>query len=264
MTDTKKPIIVPTLIQMKSRGEKIAMVTAYDYPSALLADAAGIDVVLVGDSLGREVLGYDNELSVTLDDMIHHVRAVRRGVSHAMILVDMPFLTYQVNADDAVRNAGKLLQAGANAVKIEGGNAIVPTVERLVSAGIPVMGHLGFQPQSVNVTGVRRQGTDDESAERLVADALALQSAGAFSVLLELVPSPVAKRVTESLAVPTIGIGAGPGCDGQVLVFGDLIGLRLDRPVFKHARRYATVGEQIQTAFQEYARDVREGRFPAR
>jgi 3-methyl-2-oxobutanoate hydroxymethyltransferase len=258
-----KAMTVPALTQKKAHGEKIAMVTAYDYPAGLLADEAGVEIVLVGDSLGREVLGYDSELSVTMDDMLHHLRAVRRAVRRALILSDMPFLTYQVNADEAVRNAGELMRAGANAVKIEGGVAIAPTIARMVNAGIPVMGHVGYQPQSVNVTGTRRQGTDEESAQRVLADAAAVQEAGAFGVVLELVPADLARRVSDALEIPTIGIGAGPHCDGQVLVFGDLIGLRRDRPVFKHVRRYMRAGDDILAALKAYADDVRAGRFPS-
>jgi 3-methyl-2-oxobutanoate hydroxymethyltransferase len=263
MTDQTDRVTVPWLVAAKERGHKISMVTAYDYPAALLIDAAGIDVALVGDSVGREVLGYENELGVTMDDMAHHVRAVRRGLSRALLLADMPFLSYQVNADEALRNAGRLIQAGANAVKIETTIATAPTLARLVDAGIPVMAHVGFRPQSVNQTGVGRQGKDKGSADEVLEDAVVSQDAGAFAVLLELVPADLAHRVTETLHVPTIGIGAGPHCGGQVLVFGDLIGLRIDRPLFRHARAYASVGEQIVAALRSYKSDVEAGKFPS-
>jgi 3-methyl-2-oxobutanoate hydroxymethyltransferase len=194
--------------------------------------------------------------------MAHHVRAVRRGLSRALLLADMPFLSYQVNADEAVRNAGRLIQSGANAVKIETTAATSTTITRLSDAGIPVMAHVGFRPQSVNRTGVARQGKDADGAEQVIADAVAAQDAGAFAVLLELIPSDLAKRVTESVNVPTIGIGAGPHCSGQVLVFGDLVGLRTDRPVFSHARSYTQVGKQIVDALRAYKSDVESGQFP--
>jgi 3-methyl-2-oxobutanoate hydroxymethyltransferase len=257
-----QPITVPLLAQKKPRGEKITILTAYDYPTALLVDQSGVDIVFVGDSVGREELGYDSELRVTMDDMVRHIRAVRRGTKRALLLADMPFLSFQVNPDEAVRNAGRLVQEGANAVKIEGGAADAAAIRRIVDAGIPVMGHIGFRPQSVNVTGVGKQGKDEESARRLFEDARAMQNAGAFSVLLELIPAELAGRLTAELDVPTIGIGSGPRCDGQVLVWSDLVGLRPDRPPFKHVKQYANIGEEILRAFRAYKEDVEQGRFP--
>jgi 3-methyl-2-oxobutanoate hydroxymethyltransferase len=254
---------VPELALRKSRGEKIVALTAYDYPMALLADDSGTDIVLVGDSLGMEALGFDSTLPVTLEILLHHLKAVRRGTQRALLLADMPFLSYQINADEAVRNAGRLMQeGGANAVKLEGGAAFAPTVRRLTDAGIPVVGHLGFTPQSVNLIGVRVQGKDEIGAARLRSDALALQDAGAFAIVLELVPAALASEITASLTIPTIGIGAGPHCDGQVLVTTDLIGLRPDRPPLKHVRPYAHVGTDIQIALQAFCNDVKVGTFP--
>lgn len=245
------------------RGEKLVMVTCYDYASALLLDAAEVDMLLVGDSLGNTMLGFDTTLPVTLDDMVRHAAAVRRGAKQTFIVVDMPFLSYQVNAETALLNAGRILQAtGCEAVKLEGGQQIAPTVQKLVASGIPVMGHIGLTPQSVHAFGgYRTQGRDEESARRLLADARSLEEAGAFSIVLELVTAEVADEITRSLAVPTIGIGSGPGCSGQVQVFHDLLGLFPDRR-YRHARRYAEVGDAILQAVRQYAEDVRTGRFP--
>lgn len=239
------------------------MVTCYDYASALLLDAAEVDMLLVGDSLGNTMLGFDTTLPVTLDDMVRHAAAVRRGAKQTFIVVDMPFLSYQVNAETALLNAGRILQAtGCEAVKLEGGQQIAPTVQKLVASGIPVMGHIGLTPQSVHAFGgYRTQGRDEESARRLLADARSLEEAGAFSIVLELVTAEVADEITRSLAVPTIGIGSGPGCSGQVQVFHDLLGLFPDRR-YRHARRYAEVGDAILQAVRQYAEDVRTGRFP--
>lgn len=264
MPDQIAAVSVPDLGQKKARGEKISMVTAYDYPFARLADEAGMDVVLVGDSLGRVELGFPNELPVTMEIMLHHVRAARRGVTHALLLADMPFLSYQVSADEAVRNAGRLLQeGGANAVKLEGGVAIAPTVRRIVEAGIPVCGHVGYTPQSVNQTGVRMQGKGEAGARRLLQDALAVQEAGAFAVVLELVPRTAAARLTQELTIPTVGIGAGPDCDGQVLVLHDLLGLHPGEYVpFRHVKEYARFGEEARRALRAYRQEVESGQFP--
>jgi 3-methyl-2-oxobutanoate hydroxymethyltransferase len=257
-------ITVADLREMKRRGEKIAALTAYDYLFARLVDAAGVDVILVGDSLGQVVLGLDSTLPVTLDDMIHHARAVRRGVERALLVVDLPFLTYQVSRQDALRNAGRVLQeTGASAVKLEGGSPeTCETVATLVAAGIPVMGHLGFTPQSVHVTGVRVQGKGEEAAERMLADARRLEAAGAFSVVLELVPGNLARQVTERVSIPTIGIGAGAGCDGQVLVLHDMLGLN---PGFapRFLRRFAEVGQAASAGVGEFVKSVKDGGYPA-
>src|ERR1051325_3049201 len=215
------------LRKMKEKAEKIVMVTAYDYPTACLVDQAGVDVVLVGDSLGNVVLGYESTLPVTIDDILHHTKAVVRGVKHALVVSDLPFLTYQTGPEDAVRNAGRLLQeGGATAVKLEGGIEVCAQVRTLVSAGIPVCGHLGLTPQSINVFGgYRLQGRSEPAAEKLLADARALEEAGAFAIVLACIPEEVAERVTASVGVPTIGIGAGAQCDGQVLVLHDLLGI---------------------------------------
>jgi 3-methyl-2-oxobutanoate hydroxymethyltransferase len=261
-SDTKSKVTVPKLTLRKG-GEKITMLTAYDYPTALLVDDSGVDIVFVGDSLGCEELGYDSTIRVTMDDMLHHCRAVRRGVKSALLLVDMPFLSYQISPEEAVRNAGRLLQeGGANAVKLEGGTAIGPTIRRIVDAGIPVMGHVGYQPQSTNITGVAKQGKDEEGAARVVEDALAVEGAGAFAVVLELVPSDLAQRVTGALKIPTIGIGAGPHCDGQVLVISDMIGLRPAARPLRHVKVYAHVGDEIARAGRAFKDDVVAGRFP--
>jgi 3-methyl-2-oxobutanoate hydroxymethyltransferase len=261
--DTKR-IRLPDLKAKKKRGEKIAMLTAYDYTMARLLDRAGIDVLLVGDSLGMVVLGYENTLPVTLDAMVHHTRAVSRGAQRALVVADMPFLTYQVSVAEALRNAGRLIQeGGAAAVKIEGGGASVEAAARIVEAGIPVMGHLGLLPQSVHqLGGFRQQARLEEDAEQLLADAQALEEAGVFAVVLESIPASVAEAVTADLGIPTIGIGAGPQCDGQVLVSYDMLGLSQDSvPPF--VRRYADLGEQTVAAAKAYAEDIRMGRYPA-
>jgi 3-methyl-2-oxobutanoate hydroxymethyltransferase len=248
---------------MKKRGEKIVMMTAYDYPTARLVDEAGADVILVGDTLGMVVLGYDSTLPVTMEDMIHHTKAAVRGSKHAMVVGDMPFMSYQTGWQDAMRNAARFLQeTGCSAVKLEGGVRSSEIVKKLVEAGIPVMGHIGLTPQSVNqVGGWKVQGKTPAAAVQLMHDAQALEQAGAFAIVLELVPAPLAQLLTARLSVPTIGIGAGVHCDGQVQVFHDLLGM-FDQFVPKHAGRYADIGTEIRDAVARYAADVRSGAFP--
>jgi 3-methyl-2-oxobutanoate hydroxymethyltransferase len=257
-------VTTASLREMKRRGEKIAVLTAYDYLFARLVDEAGTDVVLVGDSLAQVVLGYDSTLPVTLDDMIHHARAVRRGVKRALLVVDLPFLTYQVSREEAIRNAGRVLkETGAAAVKLEGGSPeIADTIRDLVRVGIPVMAHLGFTPQSVNTIGTRVQGREEGGRERLLAEAGAVEEAGAFSVVLELVPGPIATAVTASLAIPTIGIGAGAGCDGQVLVLHDMLGLN-EGFTPRFLRRFGELGDATRAAVGGYVGAVRSGEYPA-
>ncbi len=252
---------VLTLQQKKDRGERIRMLTAYDYPTARALDAAGVDVLLVGDSLAMVVLGQETTLAVTMDEMLHHARAVARGTRRALLVGDLPFLSYQADAAEAVRNAGRFLkEAGMDAVKLEGAHA--ETVRAIVRAGIPVMGHLGLQPQSVRrLGGFRAQARSAEEASALLEDALALQSAGCFALVLESIPARVAAAVTQRLRIPTIGIGAGGGTDGQVLVTHDLLGLSERVPRF--ARRYASLGDEITRAAREFLRDVETGAFPA-
>lgn len=251
-------------IQAKnSRGEKIVMVTCYDYASALLLDSADVDILLVGDSLANTMLGYSTTLPVTLDEMIHHAAAVRRGAARAFTVVDMPFLSYQVSPEDALRNAGRIMkETGCEAVKLEGGRSVAPTIEKLVHAGIPVMGHIGLTPQSVHALGgYRTQGRDEDTARRLKEDADTLADAGAFSIVLELVEPDLARDITATVGVPTIGIGSGAGCSGQVQVLHDLLGLFPDRR-FRHAKRYAELGLAIREAVNSYAEEVRSGKFP--
>jgi 3-methyl-2-oxobutanoate hydroxymethyltransferase len=257
------PIRTTKLMEMKQVGERIACVTAYDFPTARLAAAAGLPLILVGDSLGNVVLGYDSTLPVTMDDMVHHTRAVVRGAPDALVVADMPFMSYQVNADEAMRNAGRLMQeGGASAVKLEGGQHIAETVTRLTDAGIPVMGHLGLTPQSVNqLGGYRVQGRTLPEAQRMLDDAEALERGGVFSIVLEAVPAPLAAVVTKRLRVPTIGIGAGAECDGQIQVLHDILGLGTRQP--KHGKRYLDLNAMIGEALQRYAAQVREGTFPA-
>jgi len=256
-------ISVHDLKAMKLRGEKIVMLTAYDYPTARLLDSVDIPVILVGDSLGMTVLGYDSTVPVTMEDMLHHTKAVARGAPNALIIGDMPFMSYQTGISDAIRNAGRFLQeAGTQAVKLEGGFPVVDTVRALVSFGIPVMGHLGLTPQSINQLGGHKvQGKTPAAAVRLLTDAAALQEAGAFAVVLECVPAALGKLVSERLAVPTIGIGAGPYCDGQVQVLSDLLGLDPDFSP-RHAKQYAHLAQEIQGAVQRYQREVQTGDFP--
>jgi 3-methyl-2-oxobutanoate hydroxymethyltransferase len=259
-----RPVRTPDLRLMKTKGEKISVLTAYDATMARLLDKAGIDVILVGDSVGMVVLGYDTTIPVTLEMMIHHAKSVTRAASRALVVVDMPFLTYQVSADDAIRNAGRLIQeGGAAAVKVEGGQPILEIVRRLTGYGIPVMGHLGLTPQSVHALGgFRQQARDEDSASRLLNDARALEEAGAFSMVLESIPSDVACRVTAAVGIPTIGIGAGQHCDGQVLVINDVLGLHEGGSVPSFVRQYAQLGETIVDAARSYIDDVRSGRFP--
>ncbi len=256
-------VTIRDIARMKSRGERIPMITVYDYTSARLADAAEIPIVLVGDSLGMVVLGYDSTIPVTMDDMVHHTKMVARGCRQALIVADLPFMTYQVDQGQALTNAARLLQeGGAQTVKLEGGEAVAETVHRIVQAGIPVMGHIGLTPQSVNAFGgFRVQGRLRAEAVQLLKDAQALQDAGAYSVVLELVPAPLASLISQRLAIPTIGIGAGPECDGQVQVLHDMLGLFTDF-IPKHAKQYATLGEAMKQAFIDYAREVRDGEFP--
>ncbi len=260
----RKKVTVRTLRAKKRRGEPITMLTAYDYPSAVAVDRAGVDVILVGDSLGMVVLGYDTTLPVTMDDMIHHCKAVARGAHYPLLVGDMPFMSYQVSVEEAVRNAGRFLQEGGmDAVKLEGGRERIETIRAIVSAGIPVMGHIGLTPQSVNqLGGFRAQGKTAAAAKRLLDDALALQDAGVFSIVLESVPGKLAALISEKLDVPTIGIGAGVGCDGQVLVFHDLLGL-FDRFTPRFVKQYAQLHEVIDSALREYVDDVLSRRFPA-
>jgi 3-methyl-2-oxobutanoate hydroxymethyltransferase len=261
----ERRVRVLDLREMKRRGERIAALTAYDFLFARLVDGAGTDVILVGDSLAHVVLGLDSTLPVTLDDMIHHARAVRRGVDRALVVVDMPFLTYQVSAEEAVRNAGRVLQeTGAAAVKLEGGSPeMADTIAAVVRAGIPVMAHIGFTPQSVNALGgFRVQGRGESAAARLVEEAHRVQAAGAFSVVLELVPGTVAERVTAELEIPTIGIGAGAGCDGQVLVLHDMLGLNTEFTP-KFLRRFGELGAAVSSSVEAYVQAVRAGEYPA-
>jgi 3-methyl-2-oxobutanoate hydroxymethyltransferase len=258
-----KPMRVPDFRKMKRRGEKITMLTAYDATMARLLDRAGIDALLVGDSLGMVVLGQETTLPVTLDAMVHHTRAVSRGAERALVIADMPFLTYQVTVTDAVRNAGRLLQeGGAAAVKLEGGRAVIDVVRRLVDVGIPVMGHLGVLPQSVHqMGGYAKRGMHPQDSEAIVADAVSLAQAGAFAVVLESIPAELARTVTAEIEIPTIGIGAGPDCDGQILVSYDMLGL-FDRFVPPFVKQYAQLGEEIVSATSAYVDDVRNGRYP--
>lgn len=260
-----KPVTAPRLIEMKSRGEKISVLTAYDYAWGRLIDEAGIDVALVGDSLGMVVLGYDTTLQVTMADMLRHTAAVARGAKRAMVVADMPFLSYQVDDDDAVMNAGRLVaEGGAQAVKLEGGGRIADIIERIVSVGIPVWGHVGMTPQSVHqLGGYRMQGRTEENAERIKKEALEIEQAGACAVVLELIPPDLAKEITEMLTIPTIGIGAGPHCDGQVLVTHDLLGM-YDKFVPSFAKQYANLWDATLKAFKAYNHDVKSGRFPSR
>jgi 3-methyl-2-oxobutanoate hydroxymethyltransferase len=252
------------LTDRKRRGEKLVMVTAYDHPSARLADAAGVDLILVGDSAADNVLGYDSTVPVTVDELLVLVRAVSRGAEQALVIADLPFGSFQVSDEAALGNAVRFVkEAGADAVKLEGAGPSLSRVQTLVGAGIPVMGHLGLTPQSATMLGgFKAQGRTAAKAQRLLADARALEAAGCFAVVLEAVPAPVAARISDALTVPTIGIGAGPDCDGQVLVWHDLLGVS-DRQPARFVKRYANVGEEIRRALESFSAEVRSGAFPA-
>jgi 3-methyl-2-oxobutanoate hydroxymethyltransferase len=260
-----KKVTTTTLANMKASGDKITMATAYDYASARVVDEAGIDMILVGDSLGMVVLGYENTLSVTLDDMIHHGKAVVRGTKRAMVVIDLPFMTYQVTTEEAVRNAGRVVQeTGAPAVKLEGGEEMAKTVKKIVRAGIPVVGHIGLTPQSVGqMGGFVVQGKNEKVAKQMIKDALAIEDAGACSIVIEGVPWQLVQLITEKLSVPTIGIGAGVHCDGQVLVYHDILGLQTDlRPKF--VKQFGQFYNPMVEAVKVYAQEVKSSTFPAK
>ena len=252
-----------TFAAAKAKGEKLSMLTAYDYSTAKLEDESGINGILVGDSLGNVVLGYDDTVSVTMEDMIHHGAAVARGAKNALVVVDMPFMSYEVTVEEAVRNAGRLMKEGrAGAVKLEGGVRVAEQIRAIVKAGIPVMGHIGLTPQSINVFGgFKVQGKSEEAARALLADAKAVEEAGAFAVVIEAVPAALAQMITDAVSIPTIGIGAGAGCDGQILVYQDMLGMFSDFTP-KFVKRYANVGEVMREAFANYAAEVASGAFP--
>lgn len=261
MTNSK--ITIPHIKKMKKQGEKIAMLTAYDYLFAHLMDQSGIEMILIGDSLGMVFQGQENTLPVTVDEIIYHTKAVKRGVSHALIVADMPFMSYQVTPEEALRNAGRLLkEGGADAVKLESSGKTAEIIETIVKAGIPVMGHVGLGPQSCKqLGGYSIQGKTQETILKIMQDAIEAENAGAFSMVVEAVPWPVAQRITESVSIPTIGIGAGPHCDGQVLVYADMIGLfTAFQPHF--VRRFADIGAEASTAFKKFSQSVKESSFP--
>jgi len=256
-------VTTKTILEKKGK-EKIVMVTAYDYTTSKIVDNAGVDIILVGDSLGMVVLGYESTIPVTMDEMIHHTKAVVRGRERAMVVFDMPFLSYQTSISDAIKNAGRALkETNCEAVKVEGGEEQADVIESLVNAGIPVMGHVGLQPQSVNVYGGYILRGKGKEREKIIADAKAVEEAGAFAVVLEKLPSSLAKEITRELSIPTIGIGAGPYCDGQVLVFHDIVGLFEEfKPKF--VKRYAKIGELAREAISRFVKEVKSGEFPDR
>jgi 3-methyl-2-oxobutanoate hydroxymethyltransferase len=259
-----RKVTVRDVAEMKAKGEKIPMITGYDYTTAKAVDQVGIPLLLVGDSLGMVVLGYESTVSVTMEDMLHHVKAVTRGAKSSMVIADLPFMSYNLDTSQALANAGRLIQeGGASSVKLEGGERMAETIRRIVECGIPVMGHIGLTPQAVNgLGGYRVQGRGREEAAQLLKDALALEQAGAFAVVLEMVPTPLACVISKRLTIPTIGIGAGAGCDGQVQVIHDMLGLFTDF-VPKHARQYAHLADVISDALSRYADEVRNGSFPS-
>jgi len=260
----RKKVTVPDILRMKKEGRKITKVNLHDYPTAVLADRAGIDIVMIGDSIGMVVLGYENTIPVTMEEMIHHARAVVRGAKNCLVVCDMPFMSYQTSVDDAVRNAGRLLkETGVDAVKLEGGVDIREKVKAIVAAGIPVMGHIGLLPQRVSLIGKYRvQGKDTVSAKLILEDALAIEEAGAFCIVLESVTAEVAKMITERLKIPTLGAGSGPYLDGQSLNLYDILGLSLG-VVPRFAKKYLNLTEEVPRVLGEYKKDVEEGRFPA-
>ncbi|MGI5835937.1 MAG: 3-methyl-2-oxobutanoate hydroxymethyltransferase [Chloroflexota bacterium] len=261
---SKSKLTLRALQDMKQGGRKIKMITAYDYPTALLVDKSPMDMILVGDSLGNVVLGYESTVPVTMDEMVHHTKAVVRGAKNTFVVADLPFMSYQVCIEDAVRNAGRLVkEAGADAVKLEGGAPVAAAVRAIVAAGIPVMGHLGLTPQTATMLGgLKAQGRDASAARSILADAKLLEDAGAFSLVLEAIPASLGEMVTKELTIPTIGIGAGPQCDGQVLVIHDILGL-FDRFVPKFVKQYAALGDAVSQALESYCLDVDSGEFPA-
>jgi 3-methyl-2-oxobutanoate hydroxymethyltransferase len=256
-------VTISQIKAMKQKSEKITMLTAYDYTTAKIVDETGVPIILVGDSLGMVVLGYDSTIPVTLEVMLHHTKAVVRGAKNALVVGDMPFMTYQISPEQAIMNAGRFLQeTGCQAVKLEGGVTMAETVKKIVDRGIPVMGHLGLTPQSINQLGGHKiQGKTPESASRLLADAIAIDQAGAFAVVLETVPAPLAAFISKKISIPTIGIGAGAGCDGQVQVINDILGSYTDF-VPKHAKQYAKIAGIMADAVTQYYNDVKNGKFP--
>lgn len=254
---------VLTFKEAKEKHEKLTMLTAYDYSTAKLIDESGVNSILVGDSLGMVCLGYEDTLSVTMEDMIHHTRAVTRGAKNALVVADMPFMSYQTSVYDAVVNAGRLMKEGrAQAVKLEGGKEVVEQIKAIVNASIPVVAHIGLTPQSINAFGgFKVQGKSEEAAKRLLEEARAVEEAGAFAVVLECVPAKLAEFISKQISIPTIGIGAGAGCDGQVLVYQDMLGMYSDF-VPKFVKQYAKVGEVMKKAFEEYIKEVKDGVFP--
>ena len=260
---TRPKVTVRTIREMKSEHVRIVSVTAYDYPTARLADEAGVDLILVGDSLGMVVLGYESTIPVTLSEMAHHLKAVVRAQPRALVVADLPFLPFQTSPEDAVRNSGRLMKRGAEAVKLEGGRRMLPQIQALAAADIPVLGHLGLTPQSVHqFGGYRVQGRGRAAADALLDDAIALERAGCFAIVLEGVPLELGREITQTLQIPTIGIGAGIHCDGQVLVLHDLIGLSFGKPA-RFVRRYADTGATIRNAIAAFREDVRAGRYPS-
>lgn len=258
-----KKVTTLLLQEMKDKGEKISMTTAYDYPTALLVDRAGIEIILVGDSLAMTILGHETTVPVTMDEMIHHIKAVMKGIKTSLVVGDLPFMSYNITKEEAIRNAGRLMkEGGCDVVKLEGGIEMAETVKAIVDAGIPVMGHIGLTPQTISkLGGFKVQGKDAGAAKKIIDDAKALEGAGAFSLILEAIPADVAKMVTESVNIPTIGIGAGIHCDGQVLVFHDMMGL-FDRFVPKFVKQYRNLSTEIVDALMEYKEDVKTGKFP--
>lgn len=255
---------VMTFKQAKQNGDKLTMLTAYDYSTAKLIDEAGVNSILVGDSLGNVILGYEDTISVTMEDMIHHGAAVARGVKEALVIIDMPFMSYQTSVYDAMVNAGRLMKEGrADAVKLEGGTEVCPQIKAITAAGIPVCGHIGLTPQSINAFGgFRVQGKSEETARKIIEDAKAVEEAGAFAIVIEGVPSKIADKITEQVSIPTIGIGAGKGCDGQVLVYQDMLGMFSDFTP-KFVKKYANIGEVMKEAFATYIKEVQSGEFPS-
>ena len=259
----EQKITTSVIREKKIKGEKITMLTAYDYATAIVLDESGVDIILVGDSLGMVVLGYDSTLPVTMEDMLHHTKAVARGTKRALVIADMPFLSYQVSTEEALRNAGKFLkEAGAQGVKLEGGREIADLIRKITSIGIPVMAHLGLTPQSVHqLGGYKIQGKDDATAKKLIEDARMIEEAGAFSVVLECVPAALAGKISQAVAIPTIGIGAGAYCDGQVLVINDMLGM-FERFTPKFVKKYGNLNAQMKEGVKKYIDEVKSGAFP--